>query len=75
MTSKFINNNIYIVYGNIPIRLVKFERNFTKHEFYFVTHFVSKHNIYFETEGVLVKQCYVVVNTFHFESTKLIRGF
>jgi hypothetical protein len=42
----------YIVYGNTPIRLTKFERNFTKHNFYFVTHFMSKCNFYFETEGV-----------------------
>ena len=33
-------NNIYIVHGNIPICLVKFERNFIKC------------NFYFETEGV-----------------------
>jgi hypothetical protein len=27
----------YIVSGNVPVRLAKFERNFTKHNFYFVT--------------------------------------
>ena len=36
------------------IRLTKFERNFTKHNFYFVTRFMSKRNFYFETEGVHV---------------------
>jgi hypothetical protein len=49
----FIINNIYIVSGNIPLRLAKFERNFTKRDFYFVKHFMSKHNFYFKTEGVL----------------------
>jgi hypothetical protein len=43
---------IYIVYGNIPVRLAKFERNFTKRNFYFVTQFMSKCNFYFETEGI-----------------------
>ena len=38
------NNNIYIVYGNILVHLMKFERNFTRHNFYFVTHFMSKCN-------------------------------
>jgi hypothetical protein len=32
--------------------LDKFDGNFTKHNFYFVTHFMSKRNFYFETEGV-----------------------
>jgi hypothetical protein len=49
---QFINNNIYIVSNNISIRLVKFKRNFTKPNFYFVTQFMSKCNFYFETEGV-----------------------
>ena len=30
---EFINNNIYIDSGNILVRLVKFEKNFTKHNF------------------------------------------
>jgi hypothetical protein len=42
----------YIVFGNIPIRLAKFEENFTKRNFYFVTQFMSKCNFYLETEGV-----------------------
>jgi hypothetical protein len=42
----------YIVFGNIPVRLAKFERKFTKHNFYFVTQFVSRCNFYLETEGV-----------------------
>jgi hypothetical protein len=42
----------YIVSSNIPIRLAKFERNFTKCNFYFVTQFMFKYNFYFETEGV-----------------------
>ena len=46
-------HNIYIIYGNIPVRLARFERNFTKCNFYFVTRFMSKRNFYFETEGVL----------------------
>ena len=29
--------------------LAKFERNFTKHNFYFITQFMSKRNFYFET--------------------------
>jgi hypothetical protein len=42
------------MFGNILVRLVKFERNFTKHNFYFVTQFISKRNFNFETEGVYV---------------------
>jgi hypothetical protein len=34
------------------VRLAKFERNFTKRNFYFITWFMSKHNFNFETEGV-----------------------
>jgi hypothetical protein len=34
--------------------LTKFERIFTKRNFYFVTQFMSKGNFYFETEGVNV---------------------
>jgi hypothetical protein len=30
--------------GNIPVRLTKFERNFTKHTFCFVTQIMSKRN-------------------------------
>ena len=44
----------YIVSGNIPIRLAKFERNFTKCTFYFVTHFMSKRSFYFDTKGVII---------------------
>ena len=36
--------------------MAKFERNFTKRNFYFVTQFMSKRNFYFETEGVVLKQ-------------------
>ena len=54
LTWQFINNHIYIVLGNIPIRLAKFERNFIKHNFYFVTQFMSICNFYLETEGVLL---------------------
>jgi hypothetical protein len=39
--------------------LVKFERNFTKRNFYFVTQFMSKRNFYFETEGVYIKFLYI----------------
>ena len=39
-------------FGNIPIRLARFERNFTKRNVYLVMQFLSKHNFYFETEGV-----------------------
>ena len=28
---------VHIVFDNIPVRLAKFERNLTKHNFYFVT--------------------------------------
>jgi hypothetical protein len=59
------NNNIYIVSGNIPIRLAKFERNFTKRNFYFVTQFMSKRNFYFETEGVL---CVLKINNYKAQS-------
>ena len=45
----------YIVSGNISVRLTKFERNFTKRNFYFVPQFMSKCNFYFETEGVFTK--------------------
>ena len=48
--------HIYIVSGNIPIRLAKFERNFTKHNYYFVMQFMSKHNFYFEANGVVHKK-------------------
>ena len=41
-----------IVYGNISVCLTKFERNFTKRNFYFITQFMSKCNFFFETEGV-----------------------
>ena len=34
-------NNNYIVFGNILVRLAKFERNFIKCNFYFVTQFMS----------------------------------
>ena len=64
LTWYFINNNIYIDYGNIPIRLVKFERNFTKRNFYFGTQFMSKCNYYFETEGVPFKS-YILKNENH----------
>ena len=38
----------YIVYGNIPVRLTKFEINFTtKRNVYFVTQFMSKRNFLF----------------------------
>jgi hypothetical protein len=50
---QLINNNIYIISNNILVHLAKFERNFTKHNIYFVTQFMSKCNFYFETEGVL----------------------
>jgi hypothetical protein len=52
----FLSNNIYIVFGNIPVRLVKFERNFTKCNFYVITEFMSKRNFYFETQGVDVRE-------------------
>ena len=42
----------YVVSGNVPVHLAKFERNFTKHNFYFVTQFMSKCNFYLGTEGV-----------------------
>jgi hypothetical protein len=42
----------YIVSGNIPVRLAKFERKFTKRNFYFVTQFMSRCDFYLETEGV-----------------------
>ena len=45
--------HLNIVSSNIPVHLAKFERNFTKHNFYFVTQFMSKRNFYFETKGVL----------------------
>jgi hypothetical protein len=45
-------NCFYIVYSKIPVRLAKFESNFTKRNFYFVTQFMSKCNFYFEKEGV-----------------------
>ena len=48
-------NCFYIVYSKIPVRLAKFESNFTKRNFYFVTQFMSKLTFYFETEGVLCK--------------------
>jgi hypothetical protein len=38
--------------GNIPVGLTKFERNFTKRTFCFVTQIMSKRNFCFETEGV-----------------------
>jgi hypothetical protein len=41
----------YIVSGNIPIRLAKFEKNFTERNFSFVTQFMSKCNFNLETEG------------------------
>jgi hypothetical protein len=44
----------YIVFGSILVHLAKFERNFTKRNFYFVTQFMSKCSFYFETEGVHV---------------------
>ena len=31
-------------FGQHSVRLAKFERNFTKRNFYFVTQFMSKHN-------------------------------
>jgi hypothetical protein len=52
----FLSNNIYIVFGNIPVHLVKFERNFTKCNFYVITEFMSKRNFYFETQGVDVRE-------------------
>jgi hypothetical protein len=51
-----MSNNIYIVSGNIPVHLTKFERNFTKRNFYFAMRFMSKRNFYFETEGVWGKK-------------------
>jgi len=45
----FTNNNIYIDPRSIPIRLAKFERNFTKCSFYFVMQFMSKRKSYLET--------------------------
>ena len=50
-----MSNNTYIVSRNISVRLAKFERNFTKHDFYFVTQFMSKRKFYFETKGVTYK--------------------
>ena len=47
-----MSNNTYIVSRNIPDRLAKLEKNFTKRNFYFVTQFMSKNNSYFETKGV-----------------------
>ena len=41
-----------------PIRLAKFERNFTKRNFYFITHFMSKGSFYFETERVTQQHSY-----------------
>ena len=52
-----MSNKIYIVSDNIPIRLTKFERNFTKHTFCFVTQIISKRNFCFETEGVYLSSC------------------
>ena len=46
-----------MVSGNIPIRLTKFERNFTKRNFYFITQLMSKRNFYFEMEGVFLIVC------------------
>jgi len=48
-----ISNNICIVYGNIPVRLAKLERNFTNLNFYLVTKLMSKHNFYFEMDGIV----------------------
>ena len=45
----------YIVYGNVPVCLAKFEKNFTKCDFYFVTQFMSKCNFYLEMEGIQLK--------------------
>ena len=59
LTWYFIKNNIYIVYGNISVHLVKFERNFTKRNLYSVTQFMSKRNFYFEMEGVYVNFAYL----------------
>ena len=41
-------------FGQHSSSLAKFERNFTKYNFYFVTLFMSEHNFYFETEGIRV---------------------
>jgi hypothetical protein len=60
----------YIVFGNIPIRLAKFERNFRKHNFYFVTQFMSKCNLYLETEGVHLRMCL----PFRLETPTLLNG-
>ena len=54
VTWYFINNNIYIVLGNIPICLAKFEKNSPKCNFYFVTQFMSKRSFHGETEVVYV---------------------
>ena len=37
-----------MIMGNIPIHLAKFEREFTKRNFYFIMEYMSKRNFYFE---------------------------
>jgi hypothetical protein len=60
----------YIVFGNIPIRLAKFERNFGKRNFYFITQFMSKCNLYLEIEGVHLRMCL----PFRLETPTLLNG-
>ena len=62
----FISNNIYIVFGNIPICLVKIEKNFTKRNFYFSTQFMSKRSFYFEMEGVTLREAFLITSTSSF---------